>query len=152
MHFGLLLQLNAQSFDVVDEKRVFMNSRIEHDSISYQSYSVKEGEFFVFQFISTNSGEPGNSSVAESVIAFQADNALNEFQFKDEELSKHQTLYIQRCRCQDKGIQFVESGEIRGKVLPNGNWQIEGEVKATGNRTGKTYHLSLNDEFKAGEG
>lgn len=129
----------------------FEKSQIQHDSSRYQSFQVQNGEFLVFQFISDNSGEPGNSSTAESVIAFQVENGLDDFELKGEELSKHQAIYIQRCRCQDRGIQLIHSGEIHGKKLSTGNWKIEGEVEAIGRITGKTYHLPLNGEFKVSE-
>lgn len=149
--FGLLSQAIGQKFLGVEEMRLFQYSQIEHDTSSYQSYSIKEGKFLVFQFISDNSGEPGNHSIAESIIAFQVKNGLDDFELKGEELSEHQAVYIQRCRCQDRGIQLIHSGEIHGKKLSTGNWNIEGEVEAMGRITGKTYHLPLNGEFKESE-
>ena len=149
---GLSVHAQGQRFHGREELVFFTDSRIEHDSTSYQSYTIKNGEFTVFELVTDNSGEPGNNSKAESLIAFQIKNGSNEFVLKDEELLKHRAIYIQRCRCQDRGIQLIQTGELHGKMLPNGNWKIKGEVKAIGKRSGKTYDLPIVGEFKSAEG
>jgi hypothetical protein len=152
MGIGAIMQVVGQ--DHAEEKSFvfFENSQIQHDSLRYQSYAVKAGEFIVFQWLTDNGGEPGNYSVAESVMAFQVENGVEEFELKDEEIFSHQGLYAQRCRCQDRRIQPIHSGVIHGKKMKSGNWMIEIDAVSIGLITGKTYHLLLNGEFKSAKG
>ena len=149
---GLASHVCAQHTDGHQRMRFYSQSQIAHDSIRYQSYEIQQGGLLVFELISDNAGEPGNHSIAETVIAFETSGGEEEFTLTNEDLQKHQAIYMQRCRCQDRGIQPIQSGEIYGLLLPNGNWRIEGFIKAIGTRTGKSYNLPINGEFKAAVG
>jgi hypothetical protein len=151
INLGFIIQLNGQQVQRTEERLNVKNSRIAHDSVSYQSYGIQAGDFTVFQLISNNAGEPGNNSKAESVLAFQIKSGLDQFAIKDNALSEHEAIYIQRCRCQDRGIQKIISGDIKVAMLTNGNWRIEGEVEAIGRLTGKIYLLSVDGEYESAE-
>lgn len=151
MSFTGLMQAVGQDSEEKRELVFFENSQFEHDSVRSTTYVIKEGEFVVFQWITDNGGEPGNHSVAESLLAFQTESGVDEFELIDEEIANLKGFYVQRCRCQDRKIQLIHSGRIHGKKLPSGNWMIEIDVVAIGTLTGKTYRLQLEDEFKAAD-
>jgi len=123
------------------------NGQIEYDTARlhlHKSYQIVEGDYTVFEFTSNNGGDPGNHSQAESKIVFQLPMGHESFVLEGEDIASHGGIYIQLCRCQDKGIQVVTDGKIEGRKLDRGNWKIDLDVSFSGRKTEKKYHITAN--------
>lgn len=124
-----------------DAFRFYQQAYLEHDSSGRRSYAIVPGDFLVFEFVSYNSAEPGNGSRAESRLTFQVEPGAKEFVLRDKEIMDHRGIYIQVCRCADRGIQLIERGVIKGKKTGSDAWDIVLDIYVTGRSTGKVYHI-----------
>lgn len=145
----ILNQIHAQDFELIEKFDYYLNKQVSYDSSSmgFKSFSLIEGDFIVFAFTSNNAGDEGNYSQAESQIIFQIDESLDAFELLDSDILANQGLYMQKCRCQDKGIQMIEDGRISGQLLENGAWFVEIDVHFIGARTGKEYHIQKSGKY-----
>jgi len=137
----------AQGFEEQRQFRYYENSRIEYDSVNYNSFSIVGGSYTVFEFTSDNAGDPGNHSRAESKIVFQIEKGADKFQLADGDIAAHNGIYTQLCRCQDRGVQPIRKGYIRGERSTSGTWDVEIDVTFPGRLTGKDYHIAVTGDY-----
>lgn len=141
----------GQDFTLNYEFRYHLQSEIEYDAKKrhfYHLYAISTGEHLVFELVSNNAGDPGNHSKAESIVAFQVAPELKEFRLSGQEIADHGGIYVQRCKCQDRGIQAIQDGTITGKLKEDGTWEIDVNVNPVGRLTKKVYHIQTSGEFK----
>jgi len=145
------MNLTAQDVEFKEEFRYHSGARIEYDRGRphlQEKYEVIPGDRLVFEYITNNAGEPGNAMVAETYISFQVGDTADAFVLNADDFESSEAIYIQMCRCQDKGIQPLNRGTIKGKKDKNGIWNVEIDAYATGRRSGGTYHLEVRGAFK----
>jgi hypothetical protein len=133
------------------EKKEFIlypNSEIEHKTIYYTSFKIVEGGFLVFELTSNNSGDPGNFSEATSKVVFEIAPSIEHFSFNNSEILDHHGIYIQLCRCQDQGYNWIDQGQISGEKIDATSWRIEIDITAKGRATGFGYHIVEAAIFK----
>lgn len=136
----------AQSAELVEEIKCYANSEMVHDSIRHKSFSIKEGQNIVFEFVSNNAGEPGNNSIAETKVLFQIDQSVERINWNDQEVAKLGIIYMQLCQCQDEGIQLATSGFVRAEKTVENSWTVEFDLAFKGAKTGKVYHIAEHGE------
>lgn len=132
----------------------YENSAIEYDEekLNKQNlYRVGNGTKRVFEFHHNNAGEPGNHSVAPTIIAFEVDPSLDRFELRATDLLDANAVYIQDCRCQDKGIHPLNDGVIKGQRISQALWRIELDIRVAGRNTTKVYHFNERETFEQRE-
>ena len=145
---AMATQLQAQQ-PILEERFTFHPaSEIQHDSIRFKSFEIISGEWLVFAFESNNAQEDGNHSTAPSGFYFQVPAALDSFQLKDGEILNSAGVYLQPCRCADRGFQYVENGKITGVKQADGTWLIASDCYVLGATTGKRYDLKFEAIFQ----
>lgn len=102
----------------------------------------------VFAFESNNVGEPGNHSEAPSGLYFQVPMGTDEFHLENLEIREHGGLYMQPCRCADRGFQYVDNGVIAGERKNETTWLLKVDVTCYGATTGKRYEFHFEAEFQ----
>jgi hypothetical protein len=139
---------------VNEEKKDFQyweNASIQYDAekLNKQNlYEVVPGDYRVFQFSTNNGGDPGNYSEAPTIIAFEAESDVNRFEFRDDQIAHQGGVYLQDCRCQDKGIHKIERGVITGERTGPNKWTVTIDVFVTGRKTDKEYHITESGTFQ----
>ncbi|GAB5540088.1 MAG: hypothetical protein Salg2KO_21910 [Salibacteraceae bacterium] len=128
---------------------VYSGKSIAYDSekMKRKSYRLEDGNKLVFEH-QHNKVDEGNQSNANEIVVFQIPIESVKFSYKNEELLEVDAIYVQNCRCQDRGVHQIDKGFIKGKRNKRGEWKIELEVEVNGNRTGKKYRFNLSDEFE----
>ncbi|MEQ9186625.1 MAG: hypothetical protein RLP15_02755 [Cryomorphaceae bacterium] len=158
-HIAPLLFSTLWSFNVCcaqEEKKYvyYEDSAIEYDEekLNKQNfYRIASGTKRVFEWYQNNAGEAGNHSVAPTIIAFEVDPSLDQFELRATELLDANAVYIQDCRCQDKGIHPLKEGVIKGQRISQGLWRIEIDILVAGRNTTKVYHQEIRETFEQRE-
>gem|GEM_PF-507139 len=128
----------------------------EHAQITYNKvkmrsrfYKIEAGDALVFEYISDNGGEPGNESEAKSYISFQIPEDVKEFEYTDANLQQIGAIYVQDCRCQDRGIMRIETGSIKGVKRKKDEWDVELDLSIKGYLTGYIYRYKRTSTYMA---
>jgi hypothetical protein len=140
--------LFAQSHALEEQFVYYEGSGMRHDSARFQSFEMIEGEDILFEYTSNNASEVGNHSTALTKVVFIANQDGDDVYLKDKDLLNAGAIYMQQCRCADRGIQPILEGIITGKKQVDGSWDIEIDGTAYGRTTGKRYHIQTKGTFK----
>lgn len=110
------------------------------DSMHESSLLITSGHRSVFELTLISAPGFGNGSQTVSKLLFQIPDSLDEFTLKDSEIKTSGGYYNQLCRCQDRGLHTIESGNIRG-IKAGMIWKVDVDVMIIGRLTGKKYHI-----------
>ncbi|NQV51669.1 MAG: hypothetical protein HQ500_00720 [Flavobacteriales bacterium] len=150
----MLCFLSSAMGQVNEEKKDFQyweNASIQYDAekLNKQNlYEVISGNQRVFQFTTNNAGDLGNYSEAPTIITFETELGSNRFELRDDQIMHHGGIYLQDCRCQDKGIHKIERGVITGERTGPSEWTVAIDVFVEGRKTEKEYHITETGTFQ----
>jgi hypothetical protein len=126
---------------------VYERSALTYDTARmgyHKAFGIVEGESTVFVWTSNNKGEEGNDSEAQTTFAFAVPNAGGSFEL---DAASIDGVYVQQCRCADRGVQRITSGKLIGYQHYDRSWSVEIDAIVVGNTSGKTYWFKRAVKF-----
>ena len=150
LSLSLCFSAASQEFKLIESFVYSENSQIEYDTARpylQKLYGLVAGESTVFEYKSNNAGDTGNHSEGHVIWAFQINTGVDSFRLANAELKEARAVYNQLCRCQDKGISKISSGEITG-VKKMDSWHITMDIEALGRKTTYPYRVKQTVTFR----